>query len=52
MSEKKIRQNKVDVVFDFIELEGKVLEKKFGLSPSCRGRYNRAKKSKKLYDYC
>ena len=36
MSEKKIRQNKVDVVFDFIELEGKVLEKKFGLSPTCK----------------
>lgn len=36
MSEKKIRQNKVDVVFDFIELEGRVLEKKFGLSPTCK----------------
>jgi len=36
MSEKKIRQNKVDVVFDFIEIVGIELEKRFGDSPACK----------------
>ena len=36
MSLKKIRQNKVDVVFDFIEICGTELEKRFGESPTCK----------------
>ena len=36
MSLKKIRQNKVDVVFDFIEIAGSELEKRFGESPTSR----------------
>jgi len=32
MSQKKQRQNKVDVVFDFIEIAGLELEKRFGSS--------------------
>ena len=36
MSLKKIRQNKVDVVFDFIEIAGTELEKRFGESPTCK----------------
>ena len=36
MQEKKIRQNKVDVVFDFIEIAGSELEKRFGESPTSR----------------
>ena len=36
MSLKKIRQNKVDVVFDFIEIAGSELEKRFGESPTSK----------------
>tara|TARA_R110000822_G_scaffold231707_1_gene363604 strand:+ start:99 stop:431 length:333 start_codon:yes stop_codon:yes gene_type:complete len=36
MQEKKIRQNKADVVFDFIEIAGSELEKRFGESPTSR----------------
>ena len=36
MSLKKIRQNKVDVVYDFIEIAGIELEKRFGESPTCK----------------
>ena len=32
----KQRQNKVDVVFDFIEILGAELEKRFGDSPTCK----------------
>jgi hypothetical protein len=32
----KQRQNKVDVVFDFIEIAGTELEKRFGDSPTCK----------------
>ena len=32
----KQRQNKVDVVFDFIEILGTELEKRFGDSPTCK----------------
>jgi len=34
MAEKKERQNKVDVVYDYIELAGIELEKRFGESPT------------------
>tara|TARA_R110000824_G_scaffold71291_6_gene182604 strand:+ start:155 stop:487 length:333 start_codon:yes stop_codon:yes gene_type:complete len=36
MSLKKIRQNKVDIVFDFIETAGNELEKRFGDSPTSK----------------
>ena len=36
MHQKKQRQNKVDVVFDFIETAGVELEKRFGISPTCK----------------
>ena len=36
MSLKKIRQNKADVVFDFIEIAGIELEKRFGQIPTCK----------------
>ena len=36
MSLKKIRQNKVDVVFDFIEIAGSELERRFGDNPTCK----------------
>ena len=36
MSLKKIRQNKADIVFDFIEIAGTELEKRFGESPTSR----------------
>ena len=36
MSLKKIRQNKADVVFDFIEIAGSELEKRFGEIPTSR----------------
>lgn len=36
MSIKKIRQNKVAVVFDFIETAGNELEKRFGDSPTSK----------------
>ena len=36
MRQKKQRQNKVDVVKDFIDVAGKNLEKRFGLHPTCK----------------
>ena len=36
MSLKKTRQNKVDVVFDFIEIAGNELENRFGVSPTSK----------------
>ena len=36
MSLEKIRQNKADIVFDFIEIAGSELEKRFGESPTCK----------------
>tara|TARA_R110000787_G_scaffold81420_1_gene176543 strand:- start:330 stop:662 length:333 start_codon:yes stop_codon:yes gene_type:complete len=36
MSLKKIRQNKIDIVFDFIEIAGTELEKRFGSSPTSK----------------
>ena len=33
---KKQRQNKIDVVKDFIEITGISLEKRFGFSPTCK----------------
>lgn len=36
MSEKKERQNKVDVVYDYIELVGVELEKRFGENPTSK----------------
>ena len=36
MSLKKVRQNKVDVVFDFIEIAGTELEKRFGDNPTSK----------------
>ena len=36
MAQKKQRQNKVDVVFDFIETAGVELENRFGDSPTCK----------------
>ena len=36
MPQKKERQNKVDVVKDFIDICGVELEKRFGQSPTCR----------------
>ena len=36
MAQKKKRQNKIDVVYDYIEILGLQLEKKFGDSPTCK----------------
>ncbi len=36
MAQKKKRQNKVDVVYDYIEIVGVELKKKFGDSPTCK----------------
>lgn len=36
MAEKKERQNKVDVVYDYIELVGVELEKRFGETPTSK----------------
>ena len=36
MPQKKERQNKVDVVKDFIDICGVELEKRFGQSPTCK----------------
>ena len=36
MAQKKERQNKVDVVYDYIETVGVELEKKFGDAPTCK----------------
>ena len=36
MSLKKIRQNKVDIVFEFIEIAGTELEKRFGDNPTSK----------------
>ena len=36
MPQKKQRQNKVDVVKDFIDISGLELEKRFGQSPTCK----------------
>tara|TARA_Y100000004_G_C8914008_1_gene412210 strand:- start:1053 stop:1385 length:333 start_codon:yes stop_codon:yes gene_type:complete len=36
MRQKKQRQNKVDVVKDFIDVAGVSLEKRFGLHPTCK----------------
>jgi hypothetical protein len=36
MAEKKERQNKVDVVYDYIELAGIELEKRFGETPTSK----------------
>ena len=36
MAQKKKRQNKIDVVYDYIEILGFQLEKKFGDSPTCK----------------
>ena len=36
MAQKKKRQNKIDVVYDYIEIVGVELEKKFGDSPTCK----------------
>jgi len=36
MAEKKERQNKVDVVYDYIELVGVELEKRFGENPTSK----------------
>jgi hypothetical protein len=33
---KKQKQNKIDVVKDFIEIAGATLEKRFGLYPTCK----------------
>ena len=36
MAQKKERQNKVDVVYDYIETVGVELKKKFGNTPTCK----------------
>ena len=36
MAQKKQRQNKLDVVKDFVETAGVMLEKRFGLHPTCK----------------
>lgn len=36
MAQKRQRQNKIDVVKDFIEIAGEGLEKRFGSSPTCK----------------
>tara|TARA_R110002020_G_scaffold391929_1_gene602315 strand:+ start:298 stop:630 length:333 start_codon:yes stop_codon:yes gene_type:complete len=36
MGQKKQRQNKIDVVKDFVEIAGVMLEKRFGLHPTCK----------------
>ena len=36
MAQKKQRQNKLDVVKDFVETAGGMLEKRFGLHPTCK----------------
>ena len=36
MRQKKQRQNKVDVVKDFIEIAGTSLQKRYGLHPTCK----------------
>ena len=36
MVQKRQRQNKIDVVKDFIEIAGEGLEKRFGSSPTCK----------------
>ena len=36
MAQKKERQNKVDIVYDYIEIIGVELEKRFGESPTCK----------------
>tara|TARA_R100001086_G_scaffold68821_2_gene32629 strand:+ start:5402 stop:5734 length:333 start_codon:yes stop_codon:yes gene_type:complete len=36
MLKKRKRQNKIDVVKDFIDITGIALEKKFGLHPTCK----------------
>jgi|TARA_R100000479_G_scaffold556_1_gene439 hypothetical protein len=36
MGQKKQRQNKLDVVKDFVETAGVMLEKRFGLHPTCK----------------
>ena len=36
MAQKKKRQNNIDVVYDYIEILGFQLEKKFGDSPTCK----------------
>ena len=42
LKRKKQKQNKIDVVKDFIEIAGIGLEKRFGLYPTC---------TSQLYDY-
>ena len=36
LKRKRQKQNKVDVVKDFIEIAGNALEKRFGLQPTCK----------------
>ena len=36
MAQKKQRQNNLDVVKDFVETAGGMLEKRFGLHPTCK----------------
>jgi len=36
LKRKKQKQNKIDVVKDFIEIAGVTLEKRFGLYPTCK----------------
>jgi len=36
LKRKRQKQNKVDVVKDFIEIAGSSLEKRFGLQPTCK----------------
>ena len=36
MAQKKERQNKVDIVYDYIEIVGVELEKRFGENPTCK----------------
>ena len=36
MRQKKQRQNKVEIVKDFIDVAGVSLEKRFGLHPTCK----------------
>ena len=36
MAQKKERQNKIDVVYDYIEIVGAELERRFGESPTCK----------------
>ena len=36
MAQKKERQNKIDVVYDYIEIVGFELERRFGESPTCK----------------